>query len=172
MDQPVGTGFSLADYGDMAETEKQVAKSFAIFLDKFFLSFPYLRRAEVYLSGESFAGTYIPYIANELLEIRPNISLKGLAIGNGWMDPKRQYPSLIDFAKDRGLLDKEYLVNFLLWRLFVNPTWLWTDFVDMQGKAMDQWRSCEQLLKTREDRIKQNECEVISNHVFDYSKKR
>jgi len=33
-----------------------------------------------------------------------NFALKGIAIGNGWIDPKQQYPGYVDFGYEKGLL--------------------------------------------------------------------
>jgi carboxypeptidase D len=35
------------------------------------------------------------------------INLKGIAIGNGWIDPKEQYPGYVDFAYEKGLIKKD-----------------------------------------------------------------
>jgi cathepsin A (carboxypeptidase C) len=50
--------------------------------------------------GESYAGHYIPSIANHLY-FNPDerIKLAGLAIGNGWVDPFYQYPAYPIFAQ-------------------------------------------------------------------------
>ena len=34
----------------------------------------------------------------------PNFPLKGIAIGNGWIDPREQYPGYVDFAYEHGLV--------------------------------------------------------------------
>lgn len=36
----------------------------------------------------------------------PKMHLKGLAIGNGWMDPLNQYPAYAEFAYEKGLIKK------------------------------------------------------------------
>lgn len=56
----------------------------------------------MYLGGESFAGTYIPYIADSA--VKAGLPLTGLIIGNGWMDPIRQYASYPAFAKKHNLV--------------------------------------------------------------------
>jgi carboxypeptidase D len=35
-----------------------------------------------------------------------NVPLKGVAIGNGWIDPRRQYSTYIDFVVKVGLLEE------------------------------------------------------------------
>jgi len=94
IDQPIGTGFSTTNVDRRVSTYDQLVAGILEMMHKFFAVFPHFRKAEVYLSGESFAGTYIPYIArgmvknNEVHEEKINI--KGMFIGNGWIDPVRQ----------------------------------------------------------------------------------
>lgn len=55
------------------------------------------------MTGESFAGHYIPAIANYLHEEK-KVPIAGLAIGNGWVDPFYQYPSYPEFARSEGII--------------------------------------------------------------------
>lgn len=60
---------------------------------------------QTYLAGESYAGQYIPYIAQAILETtRLPTRLKGILIGNGWIDPWNQYPAYYEFALEAGIL--------------------------------------------------------------------
>lgn len=75
--------------------------------------FPFLRDRSVYLTGESYAGHYIPSIADYIVVIGRGIlpagdhpiSIAGLAIGNGWSVPVVQY-NYGDFAYNIGLISK------------------------------------------------------------------
>jgi len=44
----------------------------------------------------------------------PDFVLKGIAIGNGWIDPKQQYPGYVDFAYEKGLLKAGTPVRLLI----------------------------------------------------------
>lgn len=59
----------------------------------------------MYITGESFAGHYIPAIVN-FMHYNPyhNFNLQGIAIGNGWVDPFYQFTSYPDFAAENGLI--------------------------------------------------------------------
>lgn len=100
VDQPLGTGFSFANsIWDYRMTEDQVAVDFYHFLINFYNKYPEFRNRELYLAGESYAGKYIPAIANYLYHtnlkiVRPD----GIAIGNGWVDPFYQYESYPIYA--------------------------------------------------------------------------
>ncbi|KAI9323606.1 Alpha/Beta hydrolase protein [Dichotomocladium elegans] len=103
LDQPVGTGFSYTDVGGYTKNMTQIVDEFVLFIDKFFEVFPDLRNKDLYLAGESFAGTYIPYMSNRLLDLNKNsasegYNIKGIAIGNGWISPLHQYNAYLDFA--------------------------------------------------------------------------
>ena len=63
--------------------------------------------AQTYLAGESYAGQYIPYIADAILSTTTlPTRLKGLLIGNGWIDPLNQFPAYLDFALQAGVIKK------------------------------------------------------------------
>lgn len=61
-------------------------------LTLFFNQFPEYAKQDFFVTGESYAGHYIPAIGHEILSHKDrNINLKGLAIGNGLTDPYTQY---------------------------------------------------------------------------------
>jgi len=78
--------------------------------NKFFEGFPELREKEIYLTGESYAGVYIPYLAKEIVEQNEkgdheHINLKGTLIGNGvtsWLYDSG--PAAMKMAFHHGLI--------------------------------------------------------------------
>lgn len=86
----------------------------AQFLIKFVEKYPQLEGKDFYITGESYAGHYIPAISHNLLfKNKDNLKLnfKGMAIGNGLVDPYLQYPEYDTFSKENGLIgEAEYLV--------------------------------------------------------------
>lgn len=64
VEQPVGTGFSQGK--PTASSEEEVAKQFAGFWKNFVDTFDLCDR-KVYIAGESYAGKYVPYLADEFL---------------------------------------------------------------------------------------------------------
>lgn len=69
VDQPVGTGFSFANTDSYMHNMDQITEEFVYFIDKLFITFPQLKSQDLYIAGESFAGTYIPYFTARLLEL-------------------------------------------------------------------------------------------------------
>jgi len=112
IDQPVGTGFSYADKpDDYVFDEAQVAEDLYQFLQSFFKTNPQYNK-NFFVFGESYAGHYIPATGARIVagNARPAkgdvvIDLKGLGIGNGWVDPIIQYGYYADYLYQAGLLD-------------------------------------------------------------------
>lgn len=119
VDQPIGVGLSTSDTDSYLHELPEMAADMMTFLDKYLSIFPEKQTHEFYLAGESYAGQYIPYLAQAINERNKNISdnpgivkdhgyqtidLKGLLIGNGWIDPVQQYLSYVPFAYHAGLV--------------------------------------------------------------------
>ncbi|TDL23044.1 alpha/beta-hydrolase [Rickenella mellea] len=86
IDQPVGTGFSTADSQGYVLDDDQMADDFLQFLSNLVKVFPSLATRPLYLTGESYAGRWIPYITKALFATnKPPVQLKKIAIGDGTM---------------------------------------------------------------------------------------
>ncbi|KAG8818982.1 hypothetical protein FRC17_010641, partial [Serendipita sp. 399] len=86
VDQPVGTGYSTVDTSGFVADEDQMAQDFVNFLKNLASIFPSLKHRPLYLTGESYAGTYIPYIAKALTIDRTTpvpVNLAKIVIGDG-----------------------------------------------------------------------------------------
>ncbi|GLJ15733.1 hypothetical protein SUGI_0258910 [Cryptomeria japonica] len=93
LESPAGVGFSytntssnLKDTGD-----ERTAEDSLIFLVKWFARFPQYKYREMYITGESYAGHYIPQLAKKIYEYnkrlsKPFINLKGFMVGNAVTD--------------------------------------------------------------------------------------
>ncbi|RDB19792.1 Pheromone-processing carboxypeptidase KEX1 [Hypsizygus marmoreus] len=106
IDQPAGTGFSVASTDRYVHTLDEASTQLLEFLRNFYLVFPEYKNVDTYLGGESFAGQWIPAFADAILNSHMGIPLRGAAIGNGWIDPRRQYPAYLEFAVKVGLLEE------------------------------------------------------------------
>jgi len=109
VDQPIGTGFSNGGIHD-AKSELEVAEDMAIMLRGFVEQNPEYAGRDFYITGESYAGHYVPaiahYLAFEATDV--NLNLKGMAIGNGLTDPFAQYPAYATFSYENGLISKKW----------------------------------------------------------------
>ncbi|KAG9311821.1 alpha beta-hydrolase [Chiua virens] len=84
IDQPVGTGFSTVDINGHIADEDQMGADFMGFLKNFIKVFPNLAKRPLYITGESYAGVFIPYIAKAYFEMdKPPVKLAGIGIGDG-----------------------------------------------------------------------------------------
>ncbi|XP_075547617.1 putative serine carboxypeptidase CPVL [Dermacentor variabilis] len=116
VDNPVGTGFSFTQSEKgYARNQSDVSRDMIEMLQQFFTLFSNYSSNDFYLSGESYAGKYIPSIGAALHKskgkLRVPINLKGIAIGNGMIDP---ITMLLygDFLYYVGLLDR-YQANHM-----------------------------------------------------------
>ncbi len=119
IDQPVGTGFSFtADDQCYVHTEDEVARDLYAMLIQFFQIYYEYASCDFYATGESYGGKYVPAIVYKIHAENPQaklkINLKGMAVGNGLIDPYNQWdygPAMYQM----GLIDQRQLeyVNLL-----------------------------------------------------------
>lgn len=104
LESPVGVGFSYDPSGVYATDDTQTAEGNYKAVMDFFQRFPMYLENDFYITGESYAGVYIPLLAQRLLKEPRGVNLKGMAIGNGALDFQLLGNSLIFFAYYHGLL--------------------------------------------------------------------
>nr|CAH7750800.1 unnamed protein product [Callosobruchus chinensis] len=109
IDQPVGTGLSFTKHEDgFARNQTRVGEELYDALQQFFRLFPELRKNDFFMTGESYAGKYIPTLAHTILKhnstAAEKINVQGLAIGNGFIDPKLQ-TGYAEYLYQIGLVD-------------------------------------------------------------------
>jgi len=93
IDNPVGAGFSFTkNVNGFVTSEDDVARDLYSALSQFFQVFSDYANNDFYVTGESYAGKYIPAISYKIhqenqVSGNKKINLKGLAIGDGAIDP-------------------------------------------------------------------------------------
>ncbi|KAF9220866.1 serine carboxypeptidase [Gyrodon lividus] len=104
VDQPIGVGFSYADYGETVSTTEEAAKDIASFVAIFFENFGQFKGRAFHMASESYGGRYIPVFAAEVYDQNTKmvqagltpINLQSVMIGNGLIDYFTMSPSYID----------------------------------------------------------------------------
>lgn len=109
IDNPVGTGYSFTQKDDgYAQNEVAVGQDLYNALLQFFQLFPDLQKNDFFVTGESYAGKYVPAISYTIYKNNPGakqkINLQGLAIGNGLSDPEHQL-KYGDYLYQLGIID-------------------------------------------------------------------
>lgn len=98
LDSPIGTGFSLAaTTEEIPRNQTAVAQHLYAAITRFIELDPVFKNRPIYITGESYAGKYIPALGYYILKknglVSPDkvaVNLKGVAIGNGLTDPETQ----------------------------------------------------------------------------------
>ncbi len=114
VDQPVGVGFSLArSNATFCRDETCVGNNFYAFFRNFLELHPEYRARPLFITGESYAGHYIPAIAAHMSRSNnPDINLKGVAIGNPLTRMPLQLLGYPQFLKENDVFNMmEYLLT-------------------------------------------------------------
>jgi cathepsin A (carboxypeptidase C) len=103
LDQPTGVGFSYGAVDD--HDEEMVGENAYYFLQSFLQSHPEYAKNPMFITGESYAGHYVPAITHRIWKGNKekkagtiHLNLQGMAIGNGLTNPELQYPEYADMA--------------------------------------------------------------------------
>ncbi|XP_012572177.1 serine carboxypeptidase-like 45 isoform X3 [Cicer arietinum] len=96
LETPVGVGFSYAK-----------ARDNLVFLLGWFNKFPQYKHRDLFLTGESYAGHYIPQLAKLMIGINKKkkiFNLKGIALGNPLLEYATDFNSRAEFFWSHGLI--------------------------------------------------------------------
>ncbi|KAK2986321.1 hypothetical protein RJ640_021890 [Escallonia rubra] len=92
LETPAGVGFSYTNSSsDLMDTgDRRTAEDSLQFLIRWMERFPRYKNRELYITGESYAGHYVPQLARAILKYNANskhpINLKGFMVGNAVTD--------------------------------------------------------------------------------------
>ncbi|XP_010278297.1 PREDICTED: serine carboxypeptidase-like 31 [Nelumbo nucifera] len=113
LESPVGVGFSYSntttDYKILGDDF--TAKDTFAFLHEWFLKFPSYRRRSFYIAGESYAGKYVPELAELIYDMNKDphlyIDLKGFLLGNPETSDADDWRGLVDYAWSHAVVSDE-----------------------------------------------------------------
>lgn len=114
VESPVGVGFSYTNTStDLQHLgDDLTANDTYMFLVCWFKRFPQFKPFDFYIAGESYAGHYVPQLAEKIFdankEAKENyINLKGFMIGNALMDDDTDQKGMIDYAWDHAVISDQ-----------------------------------------------------------------
>ena len=107
LDNPVGSGYSSTSDRAYVTSESQVRTQAVQALRVFFSRHPEYARNPFWVTGESYAGHYVPNIAWEVAVNASEIPLQGVVIGNGMYNMRLQYQSVAAMAYGAGVIDEQ-----------------------------------------------------------------
>ncbi|KAI4357656.1 hypothetical protein L6164_001591 [Bauhinia variegata] len=118
LDNPIGTGFSIASkQEEIPRDQISVAKHLFAAITKFIELDPVFKTRPIYITGESYAGKYVPAIGyyilktNEKLPVSQRLNLAGVAIGDGLTDPVTQVATHAVNAYYVGLINERQKIE-------------------------------------------------------------
>ncbi|GIL64198.1 hypothetical protein Vafri_18178, partial [Volvox africanus] len=110
LDSPAGVGLSYSDSAsDYVVTDTRTAADADRFLREWFRRFPQYRNNDFYISGESYAGIYVPNLVHQVLVgneegEEPHINIVGYLVGNGCTDERYDGNAHPPYAAGKSLL--------------------------------------------------------------------
>ncbi|TYJ08008.1 hypothetical protein E1A91_A11G045200v1 [Gossypium mustelinum] len=109
LETPIGVGFSYSTNTSSYEAvdDEITARDNLVFLQNWYNKFPNYRHRDLYITGESYAGHYIPQLAKLMVEFNKKqnlFNLKGIALGNPVMEFATDFNSRAEYFWSHGLI--------------------------------------------------------------------
>jgi len=112
LESPAGVGFSYSNTTYHGVGDNSTAADSYKFLINWLERFPEYKTRDFYITGESYAGHYVPQLANTIVSEnkianQTIINLKGIAIGNAWIDATTGNQGAFDYLWTHALNSDE-----------------------------------------------------------------
>lgn len=113
VDSPAGVGWSYSNTSsDYTCGDSSTAMDMHFFMMNWYEKFPAFKSRDLFLTGESYAGHYIPQLAVALLDHNEHskglkFNIKGIAIGNPLLKLDRDIPAAYEYFWSHGMISDE-----------------------------------------------------------------
>ncbi|KAL3533010.1 hypothetical protein ACH5RR_006531 [Cinchona calisaya] len=146
LDSPVGVGYSYSNTSSdhLNNGDIRTAADSLAFLLKWFDRFPEYKGRDFYITGESYAGHYVPQLSQAI--VRHNfatkdktINFKGFMVGNALFDDLHDHLGLFQFMWSSGLISDQTFkkLNFFCdFQSFIRPTAACDKILDIADKEI------------------------------------
>ncbi|XVF54764.1 hypothetical protein PTKIN_Ptkin05aG0208100 [Pterospermum kingtungense] len=109
LETPIGVGFSYSTNTSsyIAVDDETTARDNLLFLQCWFNKFPNYKNRDLFITGESYAGHYIPQLAKLMVEFNKKqnlFNLKGIALGNPVLEFATDFNSRAEYFWSHGLI--------------------------------------------------------------------
>ncbi|GMJ08178.1 serine carboxypeptidase-like 50 [Hibiscus trionum] len=151
LDNPIGTGFSIASTPEEIPRDQiSVAKHLFVAITRFISLDPLFKHRPIYITGESYAGKYVPAIGyyilkqNTRLAASERVNLRGVAIGDGFTDPETQLATHAVSAYYCGLINekqRDELEEAQNEAIELVKMEKWSEATNARTKAMNLWQN-------------------------------
>ncbi|CAK9172057.1 unnamed protein product [Ilex paraguariensis] len=114
LDSPVGVGYSYSNISSdhLNNGDKRTAADSLAFLLKWFECFPQYKGRDFYITGESYAGHYVPQLSQAIVrhtrvKKEKLINLKGYMVGNALIDDHYDHLGIFQFMWSAGMISDQ-----------------------------------------------------------------
>lgn len=165
LEAPAGVGYSyckaMLTNGSCTNTDISTAAANRAAVQDFFKSkFPELKASPFYITGESYAGVYVPTLSKELLDNAPEVNMKGMAVGDPCTDLPAQQQSMdmLWYAHKHGFVpddDYEFLTN--------NCSKTYPAFIARGSwrREAGRWAAAEAAVQPLLSEVQDEQCNVV-----------
>uniref|UniRef100_A0A7S2SB30 Carboxypeptidase n=1 Tax=Mucochytrium quahogii TaxID=96639 RepID=A0A7S2SB30_9STRA len=155
IEAPVGVGFSYSDSKEEYHVDDDsTAKDNLLAVEKFFELYPELVNSDFYITGESYAGVYVPTLAEAIMFADKagkykGAKLRGIAVGNGCTGTER------GSCSSKGQTEK-FLSQYLRATALISPKVkrdLLLNCGDFSGQMPQPHGACNDTLEEMHDQV-------------------
>ncbi|XP_042500604.1 serine carboxypeptidase-like 50 [Macadamia integrifolia] len=149
LDNPIGSGFSIASSpAEIPKNQYTVAKHLIYALKSFISSDPLFKSRPLYITGESYAGKYVPAVGYYIMQQCSELNFKGVAIGNGLTHPVTQVATHAATAYYSGLINEKQrtqLEEIQALAVKLTQEAKWKEATDARNRVLDWLRNATGL---------------------------